>query len=130
MTENPQNHDTQNLEAPPPPPPTTPPPAEPPKKRWRERRVGVVALAASTVGALLIGGTLGAVSGAAIGYGVGHHDHPDRPAFVQRDDQQQGGLPGGGNPGGQQFVPPGGQLPPGTAPEGSEGSDDSESSNS
>ncbi|GAA4376176.1 hypothetical protein [Nocardioides caricicola] len=96
MTENPENpqnpENTENTQ---------------PQKRFRDRRVGVVALAASTVGALLIGGTLGAVSGAAIGYGVGHDDHPDRPAIVHRE------------------VPPGGELPPGMAPE-----DSSDSSNS
>ncbi|WP_243056688.1 hypothetical protein [Nocardioides sp. SR21] len=120
-----ENNDTQNLEA--------APPADPePQKRIRDRRVGVVALAASTVGALLIGGTLGAVSGAAVGYGVGHHDHPDRPALVQREGTQQDGLPGGGMPGGQQFAPPNGQLPPGTTQEQeeSDGSDSSDSSNS
>jgi hypothetical protein len=110
------NHDTEKFETPPPPPPTEPPPPPPvaeeqPKRTWRGRRVGLVALAASTVAALVIGGTLGAVSGGVIGYGVGHHDHPDRPALVQRQDQPQGGMPG------HQFAPPNGELPPGTTPE-------------
>jgi hypothetical protein len=116
------NHDTDKFETPPPPPPPTEPPPPPPvveerpKRTWRDRRVGVVALAASTVAALVIGGTVGAVSGAAVGYGVGHHDHPDRPALVQRQDQPQGSMPG------QQFVPPNGQLPPGLTQEDEESS--------
>ena len=91
------NHDTEKFETP------------EPKKTWRDRRVGIVALAASTVAALVIGGTVGAVSGAAVGYGVGHHDHPDRPALVQRQGQPQ-------------LVPPNGELPPGVTQEQEEGS--------
>lgn len=110
------NHDTEKFETPPPPPPPTEPPPPPvaeeqPRKTWRDRRVGLVALAASIVAALFIGGTLGAVSGAAVGYGVGHHDHPDRPALVRE------GQPLGGMPGQQQFMPPNGALPPGTTQE-------------
>ena len=119
------NHDTEKFETPPPPPPPPPPVAEePPKKGWRERRVGLVALVASIVAALFIGGTLGAVSGAAVGYGVGHHDHSDRPALVQRQDQPQTGMPG--MPG-QQFAPPNGQLPPGTTQEQDDESSGSQS---
>ena len=119
------NDDTEKFETPPPPPPS-PVAAEPPKKGWRERRVGIVALVASIVAALFIGGTLGAVSGAAVGYGVGHHDHSDRPALVQRQDQPQGGMPGGGMPG-QQFAPHDGELPPGTTQEQDDESSGSQS---
>ena len=125
------NHDTESFDTPPPPPPPTEPPPPPPvaeeqpRRSWRDRRVGVVALATSTVAALIIGGTVGAVFGAAVGYGVGHHDHPDHPGLVQRQDQPQGGMPGQ-----RQFVPPNGALPPGVTQEQDEELDGSEGSQS
>jgi hypothetical protein len=107
------NSETQTLDPTPPPPPT--PPAEP-RPRWRDRRVGVLALVASIAAAFVIGGTLGAATGGLIGYGVGHHDRPDRPALVRFQDD------GGSLPGRPQFQPPTGELPPGLAPEESEDS--------
>lgn len=126
-----ENNDTQNLDPTPPPPPPPPPAAAPeqPRTRWRDRKVGVVTLAASTVAALVIGGGLGTAAGGLVGYGIGHHDRPDRPGLVrmQWQDQPQEGLPGG-MPGQPQFQPPSGELLPGTLPEGSDGSGDESSS--
>lgn len=134
MTENNDTaHDTEHLDTMPPPPPSTPPPAAPPAaaerppNRWRNRRVGIVTLAVSTGAALVIGGTLGAVTGGAVGYGVGQHDHPDRPSFVQLQGGPQAGLPNQQGQQGQQFQPPNGELPPGMVPNGSDDSDDSSS---
>ena len=121
-----ENTDTQNPDAAVPPAPSTSPPAAPeqPKTRLRDRKVGVVTLAASTVAALVIGGGLGTATGGLVGYGIGHHDRPDRPgiARMQWQDRSQSGVPGGGRPEQPQFQPPpNGDLPPQIPPEGSEG---------
>jgi hypothetical protein len=128
MSEN----ETEKFETPPL-PPQGPPPAPPaaaaepeqPQKRWRDRRVGVVTLAVSTVAALFIGGTFGTAAGGLVGYGVGHHHRgPDGPNLVRM------GYPGGmpERPDERQFMlPPNGELPPGLAPEQPEGSDGSDS---
>jgi hypothetical protein len=85
MTDN----ETEKFETPPPPPPAPP---EPPRTRWRDRRVGVVTLAVSTVAALFIGGTFGTAAGGLVGYGVGHHNsRPDGPEIMHMHSPQ--GMP-------------------------------------
>jgi hypothetical protein len=76
------------------------------RDRLRGRSFRLRTLAAVAVAGLVVGGAAGAL----IGY-VAHDDGHGRPSVGRLDG------PPDGRPPGPRMVPPGGQLPPGTAPQ-------------